>query len=56
VKNLLNSFHSVSVFQVDRDLRAKGIDHAFSFRGRSCSLELAFSSEGDDGLPRKFVC
>jgi len=33
VKNLSNSFHSVSVFQVDRDHRKKGIDPDFSYEG-----------------------
>lgn len=31
VKDLSNSFHSVSVFQVDRDHRRKCIDRAFSY-------------------------
>lgn len=33
VKDLSNNFHSVSVFQVDKDHRKKGIDSAFSYEG-----------------------
>ena len=35
VKSLSNSFHSVSVLQVDKDHRKKGIDRAFSYEGES---------------------
>jgi SAM-dependent methyltransferase len=33
VKDLASNFHSVSVFQVDKDHRKKGIDHSFSYEG-----------------------
>jgi len=33
VKELSNNFHSVSVFQVDKDHRKKGVDRAFSYEG-----------------------
>lgn len=33
VKDLSNNLHSVSVFQVDKDHRKKGVDSAFSYEG-----------------------